>query len=95
MFELSHGADHKGVALFSFNIHVEAMDFYFVVRDCDESREAYNAAKTVQTDHDALAWFVRFLPRERLLDTMSAIANTARDEGREDLREQIRSLLLD
>lgn len=53
MFELSHGADHKGVALFSFNIHVETLDFYFVVRDSDESREAYNAAKTVQLQGSA------------------------------------------
>lgn len=93
-FELSHGATHKGTPLFSFNIHVDAVDFHFVVRDCDESREAYNVANMVQNDHDALAWFVRFLPRERLLDAMSAIARTAYSEGGEDLREQFRSLLL-
>lgn len=94
MFRLSQGADCKGTAMYTLNIHVEGVDFYFVVRDRDEGQEAFTAAKTIQTDHDAREWLAQFLPRERLLDAMAAIAKTAHDEGREELRGQFRSLLL-
>lgn len=94
MFCLSQGADCKGTATYTLNIRIEGVDFYFVVRNRDEGQEAFAAAKTIQTDHDAREWLAQFLPRERLFDAMAASAKTARAEGREELRDQFRSLLL-